>query len=62
MFNLIPIVFGFLLIVFHQQLANYYRNFGKEKNPPVKWKYAEEIIIIAGLILILKGLITFFNK
>ncbi|MFA5805707.1 MAG: hypothetical protein WC879_13805 [Melioribacteraceae bacterium] len=62
MFNLILIVFGFLLIVFHQQLANYYRSFGRDKNPPVKWKYAEEVTFIAGLILILKGLITFFNK
>jgi hypothetical protein len=62
MLDIIPIVLGCLILIFHQQLANYYRNFGKEKNPPVKWKYAEEIIIIAGFILILKGLITFFNK
>ncbi len=62
MFNLIPIVLGCLIIVFHQQLANYYRSFGREKNPPVKWKYAEEVTIIAGLILILRGLISFFNK
>ena len=62
MLDLIPIVLGCLIILFHPQLAYYYRNFGKEKNPPFKWQYMEEVIIIAGIILILKGMVSFFNK
>ena len=62
MLDLIPIVLGCLIILFHPQLAYYYRSFGKEKNTPVKWQYTEEVVIIAGMILILKGLLFFFNK
>lgn len=62
MLDIVPIVLGCLVILFHQQLVYYYRRFGKEKIPPVKWQYAEEVVIIAGIILILKGLISFFHK
>lgn len=55
MHKLIPIVFGCLILVFYQQLANYYRSFGKEKITPVRWKYQELIIIIIGLLWIFVG-------
>ncbi|NJD22877.1 MAG: hypothetical protein FIA82_09455 [Melioribacter sp.] len=59
--NIIPIVFGTLIILFHQQLANYYRSFGRDKSPPVRWKYQEQIIIIFGLVWIVVGLVNLFR-
>jgi len=59
--ELIPILFGCLIIVFHQQLANYYRSFGREKIAPVRWRYQEQLLIIFGLIWIVVGLINLFK-
>ncbi|MCX6174079.1 MAG: hypothetical protein NTZ27_04930 [Ignavibacteriales bacterium] len=61
MTKLIPILFGCLIIVFHQQLANYYRSFGRDKIPPVKWKFNEQILIIIGLIWIIAGVVNLFK-
>lgn len=62
MSKLISILFGFFVILFHQQLANYYRSFGRNKITPVKWRYTEEVVIIAGIMLIMIGIISFLNK
>lgn len=54
------IVVGFILIIFHQQFANYYRSFGRDKIAPVRWQYMEEAIIIVGIVIILRVLATLF--
>ena len=60
MLKLMLIVVGFILIIFHQQFANYYRSFGRDKIAPVRWQYMEEAIIIVGIVIILRVLATLF--
>jgi len=59
--KIIPFVFGFLIIVFHRQLADYYRSFGRDKIAPVRWRYQEQSLIIVGLIWIIIGLVNLFK-